>query len=66
MEQEGEVFTEARVNFWTRMKSLEQSIRLICADSDKPQAAPEADTCVTIDSCHKVTDHYNLHEKLGT
>uniref|UniRef100_A0A3B3Z5D2 Myosin, light chain kinase 5 n=1 Tax=Poecilia mexicana TaxID=48701 RepID=A0A3B3Z5D2_9TELE len=23
-------------------------------------------SCVTIDSSHKVTDHYNLHEKLGT
>uniref|UniRef100_A0A3Q2G792 Myosin, light chain kinase 5 n=1 Tax=Cyprinodon variegatus TaxID=28743 RepID=A0A3Q2G792_CYPVA len=23
-------------------------------------------SCVTIDSTHKVTDHYNLHEKLGT
>ncbi|XP_037544549.1 myosin light chain kinase, smooth muscle [Nematolebias whitei] len=30
------------------------------------QKAPAAYTCVTIDSSHKVIDHYDLHEKLGT
>ncbi|XP_059204800.1 myosin light chain kinase, smooth muscle isoform X2 [Centropristis striata] len=36
-------------------------------DSNKPQAeeAPQAYSCVTIDSLHKVTDHYSLQEKLG-
>ncbi|KAE8283410.1 Myosin light chain kinase, smooth muscle [Larimichthys crocea] len=36
-------------------------------DLSKPQEdeAPQAFTCVTIDSTHKVTDHYNLQEKLG-
>lgn len=36
-------------------------------DSDKPrdEEAPQAYTCVTIDSSHKVTDHYHLQEKLG-
>ncbi|XP_018558000.1 myosin light chain kinase, smooth muscle isoform X1 [Lates calcarifer] len=29
------------------------------------EEAPQAYTCVTIDSSHKVTDHYNLLEKLG-
>ncbi|XP_019114289.2 myosin light chain kinase, smooth muscle isoform X2 [Larimichthys crocea] len=29
------------------------------------EEAPQAFTCVTIDSTHKVTDHYNLQEKLG-
>ncbi|XP_055366717.1 myosin light chain kinase, smooth muscle isoform X2 [Betta splendens] len=29
------------------------------------EEAPQAYSCVTIDSTHKVTDHYNLHEKLG-
>ncbi|XP_074512236.1 myosin light chain kinase, smooth muscle isoform X2 [Sebastes fasciatus] len=34
---------------------------------DKPQGeeAPQAYSCVTIDSSHKVTDHYSLQEKLG-
>nr|XP_033501640.1 myosin light chain kinase, smooth muscle isoform X1 [Epinephelus lanceolatus] len=34
---------------------------------EKPQEeeAPQAYCCVTIDSSHKVTDHYNLQEKLG-
>lgn len=38
-----------------------------CIDSEKLQEeeAPQAYTCVTIDSSHKVTDHYNLQEKLG-
>ncbi|XP_069004770.1 myosin light chain kinase, smooth muscle isoform X1 [Embiotoca jacksoni] len=36
-------------------------------DSNKTQEdeAPQAYTCVTIDSSHKVTDHYILQEKLG-
>ncbi|KAK2833183.1 hypothetical protein Q5P01_017072 [Channa striata] len=37
-------------------------------DSEKVQEEEEAPpdyTCVTIDSSHKVTDHYNLQEKLG-
>ncbi|KAG7243548.1 hypothetical protein INR49_011104 [Caranx melampygus] len=36
-------------------------------DLDKPQEeeASQAYTCVTIDSSHKVTDHYNMQEKLG-
>ncbi|XP_026208690.1 myosin light chain kinase, smooth muscle [Anabas testudineus] len=29
------------------------------------EEAPQAYTCVTINSTHKVTDHYNLQEKLG-
>ncbi|XP_071781831.2 myosin light chain kinase, smooth muscle [Centroberyx gerrardi] len=35
--------------------------------SDKPQEeeAPQTYTSVTIDSTHKVTDHYNMLEKLG-
>lgn len=34
---------------------------------DKPQEeeASQTYTCVTIDSSHKVTDHYNMQEKLG-
>ncbi|XP_067471949.1 myosin light chain kinase, smooth muscle isoform X2 [Thunnus thynnus] len=36
-------------------------------DSHKPQEeeGPQEYTCVTVDSSHKVTDHYNLQEKLG-
>ncbi|KAF3699939.1 Myosin light chain kinase, smooth muscle [Channa argus] len=37
-------------------------------DSEKLQEreeAPQDYTCVTIDTSHKVTDHYNLQEKLG-
>ncbi|XP_029292580.1 myosin light chain kinase, smooth muscle isoform X2 [Cottoperca gobio] len=36
-------------------------------DLDKPQEeeTPQAYSCVTIDSSHKVTDHYSLQEKLG-
>ncbi|XP_013878730.1 myosin light chain kinase, smooth muscle isoform X2 [Austrofundulus limnaeus] len=41
------------------------AVRMEQKDSDEPQAAPEVYTCVTIDSSHKVTDHYNVHEKLG-
>ncbi|XP_041860861.1 myosin light chain kinase, smooth muscle isoform X2 [Melanotaenia boesemani] len=33
--------------------------------SGKTQEATHVYTCVTIDSTHKVTDHYNLQEKLG-
>lgn len=42
-------------------------VRMEKKDSDKPQEeeAPQAFTCITIDFSHKVTDHYNLHEKLG-
>ncbi|KAM9345915.1 myosin light chain kinase, smooth muscle isoform 1-T2 [Symphorus nematophorus] len=29
------------------------------------EEGPQAYTCVTVDSSHKVTDHYNLQEKLG-
>uniref|UniRef100_A0A3B5PXX0 Myosin, light chain kinase 5 n=2 Tax=Xiphophorus maculatus TaxID=8083 RepID=A0A3B5PXX0_XIPMA len=35
-------------------------------DSKKTQEEATQYSCVTIDSSHKVTDHYNLHEKLGT
>ncbi|PWA17781.1 hypothetical protein CCH79_00008256, partial [Gambusia affinis] len=35
-------------------------------DSKKAQEEATQYSCVTIDSSHKVTDHYNLHEKLGT
>ncbi|XP_017284900.1 myosin light chain kinase, smooth muscle isoform X2 [Kryptolebias marmoratus] len=42
-------------------------VRMEQKDSDKTQEeAPKEYTCVTIDSSHKVTDHYSLHEKLGT
>lgn len=42
-------------------------VRMEQKDLDKPQEeeAPQAYICVTIDSSHKVTDHYNLQEKLG-
>ncbi|XP_071327382.1 myosin light chain kinase, smooth muscle [Trachinotus anak] len=42
-------------------------VRMEQKDSDKLQEeeASQAYTCVTIDSSHKVTDHYNLQEKLG-
>ncbi|XP_070779507.1 myosin light chain kinase, smooth muscle isoform X2 [Enoplosus armatus] len=42
-------------------------VRMEQKDLGKPQEeeAPQAYTCVTIDSAHKVTDHYNLQEKLG-
>ncbi|XP_051243409.1 myosin light chain kinase, smooth muscle isoform X2 [Dicentrarchus labrax] len=42
-------------------------VRMEQKDLDKPQEeeAPQTYTCVTIDSSHKVTDHYNLLEKLG-
>ncbi|XP_033999706.1 myosin light chain kinase, smooth muscle [Trematomus bernacchii] len=35
--------------------------------NDKPQEeeTPQAYSCVTVDSSHKVTDHYSLQEKLG-
>ncbi|XP_010770532.1 myosin light chain kinase, smooth muscle-like [Notothenia coriiceps] len=35
--------------------------------NDKPQEeeTPQAFFCVTVDSSHKVTDHYSLQEKLG-
>ncbi|XP_034075637.1 myosin light chain kinase, smooth muscle isoform X1 [Gymnodraco acuticeps] len=35
--------------------------------NDKPQEeeTPQAFSCVTVDSSHKVTDHYSLQEKLG-
>ncbi|XP_014896333.1 myosin light chain kinase, smooth muscle isoform X1 [Poecilia latipinna] len=36
------------------------------SDSKKTQEEAIQYSCVTIDSSHKVTDHYNLHEKLGT
>uniref|UniRef100_A0A087Y6J8 Myosin, light chain kinase 5 n=1 Tax=Poecilia formosa TaxID=48698 RepID=A0A087Y6J8_POEFO len=35
-------------------------------NSKKTQEEAIQYSCVTIDSSHKVTDHYNLHEKLGT
>uniref|UniRef100_A0A1A8QKD7 Myosin light chain kinase, smooth muscle-like n=2 Tax=Nothobranchius rachovii TaxID=451742 RepID=A0A1A8QKD7_9TELE len=35
-------------------------------DLNKTQDASQLYTCVTIDSSHKVTDHYNQQEKLGT
>nr|XP_015804148.2 myosin light chain kinase, smooth muscle isoform X2 [Nothobranchius furzeri] len=35
-------------------------------DLNNTQDASQPYTCVTIDSSHKVTDHYNQHEKLGT
>ncbi|XP_070704824.1 myosin light chain kinase, smooth muscle [Pempheris klunzingeri] len=43
------------------------AVRMEQKDLDKPQEeeAPKVYTCVTIDSSHKVTDHYNLQEKLG-
>lgn len=36
-------------------------------DSEKPKNEEESQlhTCVTIDSTHKVTEHYMLQEKLG-
>ncbi|KAM3598959.1 uncharacterized protein V6R79_024694 [Siganus canaliculatus] len=34
-------------------------------DKPKEEETPQVFTCVTIDSTHKVTDHYNLQEKLG-
>ncbi|XP_040918082.1 myosin light chain kinase, smooth muscle isoform X1 [Toxotes jaculatrix] len=42
-------------------------VRMEQKDSDqlREDEAPQAYTCVTIDSSHKVTDHYNLQEKLG-
>ncbi|XP_056258199.1 myosin light chain kinase, smooth muscle [Seriola aureovittata] len=42
-------------------------VRMEQKDLDKPQEeeASQAYTSVTIDSTHKVTDHYNLQEKLG-
>ncbi|XP_041634264.1 myosin light chain kinase, smooth muscle isoform X2 [Cheilinus undulatus] len=42
-------------------------VRMEQKDLDKPQEEqpPQAYSCVTIDSSHKVTDHYNLLEKLG-
>ncbi|XP_074551987.1 myosin light chain kinase, smooth muscle [Halichoeres trimaculatus] len=42
-------------------------VRMEQKDSDKPQGEepPLEYTCVTINSAHKITDHYNLLEKLG-
>nr|XP_046272082.1 myosin light chain kinase, smooth muscle isoform X2 [Scatophagus argus] len=42
-------------------------VRMEQKDLDKPQEdeAPQGYTCVSIETSHKVTDHYNLQEKLG-
>ncbi|XP_039979747.1 myosin light chain kinase, smooth muscle isoform X1 [Xiphias gladius] len=42
-------------------------VRMEQKDSDKlrEEEVPQAYTTVTIDSSHKVTDHYNLQQKLG-
>lgn len=54
----------------TNKKNVEANITVpvsLCIVSEKLQEeeAPQAYTCVTINSTHKVTDHYNLQEKLG-
>lgn len=70
MEQKGELIRDIYTTFENRGKCSETYIIAfvsLCADLDKPtgEEAPQAYTCVTIDSSHKVTDHYNLQEKLG-
>ncbi|XP_044036078.1 myosin light chain kinase, smooth muscle isoform X2 [Siniperca chuatsi] len=40
-------------------------VRMEQKDRPQEEEAPQVYTCVTIDSSHKVTDHYNLQEKLG-
>ncbi|KAM4535453.1 myosin light chain kinase, smooth muscle [Fundulus diaphanus] len=41
-------------------------VKMERTDSEKTQEEATQYSCVTVDSSHKVTDHYNLHEKLGT
>ncbi|KAM4717283.1 myosin light chain kinase, smooth muscle isoform 1-T3 [Anableps anableps] len=41
-------------------------VKMEKTESKKTQEEATQYSCVTIDSSHKVTDHYNLHEKLGT
>lgn len=41
-------------------------VKMATTESEKTQEEITQYSCVTIDSSHKVTDHYNLHEKLGT
>lgn len=69
MEQKGEVTWVYDTTFENRGKynTCITAIVSLCADLDKPQKeeAPQAYTCVTIDSSNKVTDHYYLQEKLG-
>ncbi|XP_063760591.1 myosin light chain kinase, smooth muscle isoform X2 [Eleginops maclovinus] len=40
-------------------------VRMEQNDKPQDQKNPEAYFCVTVDSSHKVTDHYSLQEKLG-
>ncbi|XP_015241425.1 PREDICTED: myosin light chain kinase, smooth muscle-like [Cyprinodon variegatus] len=42
------------------------AVKMEDTDPKSTQAEAPQYSCVTIDSTHKVTDHYNLHEKLGT
>lgn len=37
----------------------------LCAEIMKQQQQPASYNTVTIDTNHKVTDYYNVHEKLG-
>ncbi len=71
MEQKGEIIVLIDTIFENRGRYNKACITAIvsfCADLDKSEEdkAPQAYTCVAIDSTHKVTDHYNLQEKLGT
>lgn len=41
------------------------SIFSLCAEVMKQKQQPASYDIVTINTNHKVTDHYNVHEKLG-
>lgn len=70
MEQKGEVMvtTDTTLENGGKCNEALHSHLSLCVDLEKPKGeeAPESYVCVTIDSSHKVTDHYNMQEKLGT
>lgn len=37
----------------------------MCFEEEETKEEPESYVTVTIDTKHKVKDHYNVHEKLG-
>lgn len=66
MEQKGEVvWLTGKIQAY--LNQLISQLLYLCIDLEKPQEdeASQVYTCVTIDSSHKVTDHYDMQEKLG-
>lgn len=70
MEQKGEARLGVETKSKYKAKCNEACVTAVvsvcaCLEKQQEEESPQAFTCVTIDSSHKVSDHYNMQEKLG-